>query len=114
MTVFKGKWVSDYGHKIWFISFPFFKNYVLYKPKKGRFRILPTYHYVDYHCKLIGLHFLGLMEAMFYLWPASDIETKEVILIPMIEEGPETLWELDDYGFPWVFPLSVFRKNQPK
>jgi hypothetical protein len=50
------------------------------------------------------------MEAMMYLWPASDTETKEMILIPEIEQGSETRWELDDLGFPWAFPLTVFRK----
>ena len=47
---------------------------------------------------------------MMYLWQASDLETKELILVPEIEEGPETRWENEDLGFPWVFPLSIFKQ----
>ncbi len=42
------------------------------------------------------------------LTSACDIETGREVLIPAVEQGPETDWLADDLGFPWVFPLSVF------
>lgn len=91
MSSIKGKWISECGHKIWFLKMPLLKSrLVVFKPQKGRYRLLVRYEQESDNFCLIGLHFLGLMEAMMYLWQASDLKTKEPILIPEIEEGPET------------------------
>lgn len=68
-------------------------------------------HFLDGDAPIsISLHIMGLMEAMLVLTPACRIDSKQSILIPTLESGSETNWELDDWGFPWVYPLSVFQR----
>ena len=44
MSSIEGKWISEYGHKIWFLKIPLFKSrLVLFKPPKGRYRWLARY-----------------------------------------------------------------------
>ncbi len=56
------------------------------------------------------LHWLGPLEAMLFLAPGTKIDGRVPILIPELECGPESLWERDAFGFPWLAPLEAFRR----
>jgi hypothetical protein len=112
MNYFYGKWKSEEAHSLWIIKIPVFGGvYAFYKPKKGRRITFLPCHYLEGPTSLyIALSIMGVMEAMLVLTPASDLRTKKEILIPLMESGSETDWMLDDMGFPWVYPLSVFQR----
>jgi hypothetical protein len=112
MKNFLGRWKSDEGQSLWIIKIPKLNwVYAFYKPKKGRRICFMPCHLLDGVSNIsISLHILGLMEAMLVLTPACSIEEKKDILIPELESGSETRWELDDWGFPWVYPLSIFQR----
>ena len=112
MNNFLGRWKSTEGQSLWIIRVPKLNwVYAFYKPKKGRRISFMPCHFLDGISTMsISLHIMGLMEAMLVLTPACSIEDKKSILIPSLESGPETNWELDDWGFPWVYPLSIFQR----
>ncbi len=112
MNNFLGRWKSTEGQSLWIIRIPKLNwVYAFYKPTKGRRISFMPCHFLDGNSTMsISLHIMGLMEAMLVLTPACDIEDKKSILIPSLESGPETNWELDDWGFPWVYPLSIFQR----
>ncbi len=107
---FIGRWVSDQGQSLWVVFVPVVNwTFAFYKPNKGRRINFLICSFFDKSSEIfIGLHFLHYLEAMLVLAPACDIETGREVLIPAVEQGPETDWLADDLGFPWVFPLSVF------
>ena len=71
---------------------------------------MPCYNLDGKHTLHIALHILGLMEAMLVLSPACNIEDRSDILVAELESGSETRWELNDWGFPWVFPIRSFKR----
>mgnify|MGYP000123055932 CR=1 FL=1 len=112
MNEFLGHWKSDEGQSLWIMKIPKINLiYAFYKPKKGRRVCFMPCHFLDGVSSIsISLHIMGLMEAMLVLTPACCIAGKKSILIPSLESGPETNWELDNWGFPWVQPLGIFQR----
>lgn len=112
MQIFTGTWKSEAGQSLWIARIPgTSRTYAFYKPVKGR-RIwfLPCYNLDGNHTLHIALHILGLMEAMLVLSPACTIDDRSDILVAKLESGSETRWELNDWGFPWVFPIRSFKR----
>lgn len=112
MKSFAGKWKSENEQTLWLVWLPLLNTLVgFYKPKCGRLRFfLRCSQQENSNYLYIGLSVLHWLEAMLVLQQASDIKTKTDILVPFIEQGPETDWASDDLGFPWVFPLGIFKR----
>ena len=105
-----GKWVSDYGQVIVIRKIPLFGYIVNYYPAEGRPRFWISWFVKDKKV-LIALSLLVWLEAMLLLQHTSDVESGKDCLVPELESGPESNWGEEGFGFSWVLPLGVFRKD---
>jgi hypothetical protein len=109
-TCYLGKWVSDHGQLISVRKIPVIGYAVNYYPQKGRPRILLRWHMKD-EILIVSLSWLSWLETMLLLQHKNDAISGKEILVPELESGPESRWEDEGFGFPWLLPLGVFRQN---
>ena len=60
---------------------------------------------------IVSLNWLVWLETMLLLHHEIDADSGNELLIPELESGPESTWEDEGFGFPWLLPLGVFRRD---
>ncbi len=107
---FIGKWESPIGQRISIRRAPIFGLFANYYPASGRPRFLLTV--VVYEQELIvPLTLASVLGTVLKLSLASELATRNEILVPELQLGTESDWWEEDYGVPWAVPLAVFRKQ---
>jgi hypothetical protein len=107
-----GRWKSNSGEIIVIRRWPIFGLRVSFTPVRGRSRSLKIAN-IELSKVSLFLSWLGHMEAMLHLRLLPDPENKETVLVPELEAGPESSWDKEDFGFPWLCPLEEFRRVSP-
>lgn len=104
-----GQWKSEIGQTVRIKTYPLIGLRVLYKPVRGRARLLRV---GKLHAEKISLYlgWLGPLQTILHLSLQSEPVTKELVMRPEVEPGPESRWDRDDFGYPWLFPLLKFRR----
>lgn len=107
-----GEWRSETGQTVKIKAYPLIGLRVLYKPVRGRARSLRV---AELESKKVSLYlsWLGPLQTMLHLRLLPDPATKELVLVPEVESGPESQWEREDFGYPWLFPLQELSRVSP-
>ena len=108
----QGQWKSQSGQMLVIRRLPILGVMVTCKPIQGRPRFLKVAEINSGKLSLY-LSWLGPLQAMLHLRLLPDPETEEIVLVPELEAGPETSWEREDLGFPWLFPLREYHRVSP-
>lgn len=103
---------TDAGQSVRIRKFPLIGLRVSYKPERVRTRSLKV---AEVQIQKISLYlsWFGSLETMLHLRLLPDPDTKEAVLVPEVESGPESQWDRNDFGCPWLFPLKEFHRVSP-
>jgi hypothetical protein len=107
-TLWLGHWISETGQSVKIKRFPLLGPRVSYRPERGRTRSLRVAKLQPMKISLY-LGWFGPLETMLHLSLVFDPYAKEIVMVPEIESGPESRWDRDDFGYPWLFPIKEFR-----
>ena len=107
-----GHWRSEAGQLLRIRRLPLLGLRVSYKPSRGRVRYLKIAQIEPEKISLY-LSWLGPLETMLHLKLLPDPKTTQLVLVPELESGPESSWEREDFGFPWLFPFKEFHRVSP-
>ena len=105
-----GTWVSDHGQSISIKKIRLLGYVVNYYPNKGRPRVLLRWIIKDEKL-IVSLGWFVWLGTMLLLHHETEADSGKELLIPELESGPESSLEEKGFGFPWLLPIEVFRRN---
>lgn len=109
---FEGKWDTVAGQRMRVLALPLVGLVAIFRPSGSSWPRLLFPCYVEETNLMVPLGWLGPLDATLVLSPGTKIDGRVPILVPELQSGPESWWEEEGFGFPWVYPLAIFRREK--